>query len=159
MPNEVDFLASNKSLDWVALNEHLAEVRPIFDTFCTRHSFKYMNRLALGRYPRIRIERTRATNIWFDLWMELDDNGNRIERFRRDRPYELGAGAYVDAQDGSKSGLRFSKVIACFSGLPFDQVGAVLLSELEKHLPTLECWDAQHLKENGLRIELRGENR
>jgi hypothetical protein len=56
MLDEAAFLASNKVLDWVALNEHLAEVRPIFDAFCTRNRFAYVNRLSLGRYPRMRIE-------------------------------------------------------------------------------------------------------
>jgi len=52
--NEVDFLASNKAVDFVALNEHLKEVQPIFDAFCARHGFVYVPRQAIGRYPRIR---------------------------------------------------------------------------------------------------------
>jgi hypothetical protein len=140
--------------DFAALNEHLEEVRPIFDDFCIRHGFVYVNRKALGRYPRVRIEKTGATKIWFDLWMECDKNGQRFERFSRDLPYELSAGAYVDEQDGSKYGVRFQKGLLCFSGKPFDQVGAVLRSEMEKHLPALKQWDAQHLKENGKKVQL-----
>jgi hypothetical protein len=147
--NEADYFAR---LD--ALNEHLQEVRPIFDAFCARHGFVYVDRKSLGRYPRVRIERTGATKIWFDLWMEPDKDGRRVEQFRRDLPYELSAGAYVDVQDGSKYGTRFQKAIQCFSGKPFDQVGAVLQSEMEKHLPTLEQWDVQHLKENGKKVQL-----
>jgi hypothetical protein len=140
--------------DFAALNEHLEELRPIFDAFCARHRFVYGDRKSLGRYPRIRIEKTGATKIWFDLWMECDKEGQRFERFKRDLPYELSAGAYVDEQDGSKYGVRFQKCFPCFSGKPFDQVGAVLQSELEKHLPTLEGWDAEHPKQNGKKVQL-----
>lgn len=86
--------------------------------------------------------------------MEFDKDGHRVEQFRRDLPYELSAGAYVDVQDGSKYGTRFDKCFQCFSGKPFDQVGAVLQSEMQKHLPTLEKWDAQYLKENGRKVQL-----
>lgn len=140
--------------DFVALNEHLEEVRPIVDAFCARHGYVYVNRGALGRYPRIRIERPGEPKIWFDLWMECDKSGQRIERFRRDLPYELSAGAYLDVQDGSRYGIRFGKCIQCFSGKPFHQVSAVLQTEIEKHLPTLDLWDSQHLKDNGKKVQL-----
>jgi hypothetical protein len=52
----------------------------------------------------------------------------------------------------SQCRIRFQKGIACFSGKPFDQVGAVLLSEMQKHLPVVELWDAQHLREKGKRF-------
>src|SRR5579862_708113 len=135
--------------DFAALNEHLEEVRPIFDDFCARHVFVYVNRLSLGRYPRIRVERAGETTIWFDLWMEFDKDGQRFERFRRDLPYELAAGAFVDIADGSTHGIRFQKCFQCFSGKPFDEVGSILSTEMERHLPTLEEWDVQYLKVNG----------
>ena len=140
--------------DFVALSEHLEEVRPIFDDFCTRHGFVYVDRRSLGRYPRIRIERPGAPSLWFDLWMEVGKDGQRFERFRRDLPYELSAGASLVLQDGSKYGVRFDKCFQCFSGEPFDQVGAILQDKLETHLRTLEQWDAQYLKEHGERVQL-----
>ncbi len=154
MMNEADFLASNKSMDFVALNEHLKEVRPIFDDFCVRHGFAYMPRAAIGRYPRIRIAREGLIHLYFDLQMELDESGNRFEKFRRNLPYGLCAGAYIVEDDGSKYGVRFQKGLICFSGKPFDQVGAVLQSEMEKHLPTLEGWNAKYLKDNGEKVQL-----
>ncbi len=140
--------------DFAALSEHLEEVRPIFDDFCAKNGFVYVPRAAIGRYPRIRIEKSGATKIWFDLWMEFDKDGQRFEKFRRDLPYELSAGASVVEQDGSKYGIRFDKCFQCFSGKPFDQVSAVLQSEMEKHLPTLEGWNAQYLKDNGEKVQL-----
>jgi len=137
-----------------ALNEHLKEVIPIFDDFCARNGFVYVDRKSLGQYPRIRIERTGATTIWFDLWMEFDKDGQRFEQFRRDLPYELSAGAYVVEQDDSKCGTRFDICFQCFSRKPFEEVGVVLQSEMQKHLPALEKWDVQYLKENGRKVQL-----
>jgi hypothetical protein len=154
MMNEADFLASNKFMDFVALNEHLKEVRPIFDDFCARHGFVYVPRQAIGRYPRIRIARDGLTRLYFDLWMDFDEKGSRFEKFRRDLPYSLYAGASIIENDGSKHGVRFQKGFVCFSGKPFDQVAAVLQSEMEQHLPTLEGWDAQYLKDNGQKVRL-----
>ena len=147
--NEDDYFAA-----LAALNEHLQEVRPIFDDFCLRNKFVYVPRMSIGRHPRIRITRGEAPTIWFDLAMELDKDGHRFEQFRRDLPYELGAGAYVNVPDGSKYGIRFQKGFQCFTGKPFDQVGAVLQNELQKHLPTLERWDVRYLKANGARVQL-----
>jgi hypothetical protein len=144
-----------KVTDFAKLNEHLQEVRPIFDDFCARNGFVFVNRKSLGRYPRIRIERPGALKIWFDLWMELDKDGHRFEQFRSDLPYELSAGAYVDEQDGSKHGVRFQKCISCFSGKPFYQVSAVLQGEMQTHLRALEEWDVQYLMDNGKKIQLR----
>lgn len=146
MKDEAEF-----EVHFLALNEHLKEMRPIFDAFCARHGFSYVNPLSLGRYPRIRIEKSGAVNIWFDLWMELDEHGRRSEQFRRELPYELSGGAYVDVQDGSKYGVRFGKSLQCFGGIPFEEVSALLPQELEKHLPTLEGWDDQYLKAHGQR--------
>jgi hypothetical protein len=144
---------------FAALNVHLDEVRPIFDVFCAVNRFVYVNRTALGRYPRVRIERAGATKIWFDLWMELDKNGERFELFRRDLPYMLSAGADIVVPDGSKYGTRFQKCFMCFAGKPFDQVAAVLQNEMEKYLPTLEGWNEQYLKANGEEVKLGGGRR
>jgi hypothetical protein len=50
-----------------ALNAHLLELRPIFDEFCDCHGFHYLDQVAVGRYPRIRIERRGPINLYFDL--------------------------------------------------------------------------------------------
>jgi hypothetical protein len=140
--------------DYEALREHLQEVRPIFDDFCGKNGFEYVPRLSIGQYARIRIARERLTNIYFDLWMDFDENGRHFEKFRHDLPYSLYAGGSVIEDDGSKYGIRFQKGITCFSGKPFDQIPAVLQSEMQKQLPTLEQWDAKYLKENGEKVKL-----
>jgi len=136
------------------LNEHLSEVRPIFDSFCARHGFVYVNRTALGRYPRIRIEKTVAVTIWFDLWMGLDEGEKRFELFNPDLPYDLSAGAYVIVEDRSKHGTRYDITIACFLGKPFRDVPGILEREMERHLSTLEKWDAGRLIAQGRKVKL-----
>ena len=139
--------------DFIALSDHLKEVLPIFQEFCDRHCFVFVERKSLGRYPRVRIERVGDINIWFDLWMEFDANGRRFEIFSRDLPYELSAGAHFDefSSDGRN---RFHKVYQCFSGRSFDEVCASLAVELEKNLPILEGWDVRFLKADGVKTRI-----
>ncbi len=143
--NEPDYAAFLAHGHYAALNEHLLEVRPIMDEFCAQNGFVYVDRKSLGRYPSVRIERPGSITLWFDLRMEDDKEGNRFEEFRRDIPYELNAGAYIEMPDGSRDGIRYSKYLVCFSGKPFREVGAVLCSEMEKYLPIVDKWDAQYL--------------
>src|SRR5580704_15841622 len=148
---EADFEAA-----FEALREHLQEVRPIFDKFAARHNFEYLPRLAIGRYPRIRIQRRGAVTLYFDLWMQCDEQEKRFEEFRRDLPYDLYAGAVTIEDDGSKYGIGFHKGLTCFSGTPLDQVGASLEGQMEQTLPTGEAWDVQYVEANGQKVRLGG---
>lgn len=138
--------------NFAKLNEHLAEVRPIFEGFCEHYGFEFANRLSIGRYPRIRISRAKRTTIWFDLMMGLDDSGRRFEGFWRGAPYDFGGGACFTLSDGSKRGAHFQKGLPSFEAKPFDEVKAVLSSELERLLPILETWDERYLMEHGARV-------
>ena len=88
--------------------------------------------------------------------MGLDSEGKRFEWFRRDLPYDFGAGADCVLQNGSKHESRFGMMIECFRNRPFDQIGSILSYEMETHLPTLEQWDVQYLLSHGTRVPLRG---
>src|ERR1700677_2944719 len=85
--------------DFIKLRKHLSTVRPIIDEFCRAHEFACVNPLSLGRYPRIRIEKAGDINRWLDLWMGLDKDGKRFEKYFDDVPYDLSAGAYADFKD------------------------------------------------------------
>lgn len=144
--------------DYDALRKHLIEVMPIFDMFCGSHGFNYLPKPAglehlkfwpsLGRYPRVRVNRYGDINLYFDLWMDEDKNGERFEQFRRDLPYSLYCGGGLDEFDGPDR-VRFHIGFTCFSGKPFDQVGAVLMNEMETYLPIIESLDAQYLRDFG----------
>jgi hypothetical protein len=122
-----------------ALRDHLKELQPIFDAFCARHQFAYIPRTALGRYPRIRIERSGEVSLYFDLWMQFDKNERQFETFSRDLPYDLYAGATA----GSPHGTRLHKGLACFLGVPFDQIGGILEAEMEKTFRIIETWNLE----------------
>ena len=141
--------------DFEALSEHLVEVRPVFDDFCAQNGFSYLPRTAIGRYPRIRIVRERFTSLYFDLWMDFDNAGHRFQKFSRDLPYSLYAGASIIEDGGTQGRVRFQKGIACFSGKPFEQVKVIVWNEMERHLPDLERWNARLLKEVGKKVQLR----
>lgn len=141
--------------DYHALSEHLEGIRPIFDTFCTKHGFFHANKLSLGRYPRIRIEKPAFVKLWFDLSMELNQEGRRFEKFTPDLPYGLGAGAYIEFQDGPEYGARLQTAFTCFSDKPFYEVGAILEAKMESSLRVLEGWDVRYLQAHGKKIQLR----
>jgi hypothetical protein len=149
--------AKMNEADYEELSQHLSEVRPIFDDFCARHQFAYVTQTSIGRYPRIRVVRSGEVSLYFDLWMQLDKNERHFEKFRRDLPYDLYAGATADVDDGSPKGTRFHKGIACFLGIPFDQVGAILDAEMEKTLRIIQAWDLQHLLATGDKHRLGGQ--
>ena len=81
--------------------------------------------------------------------MELDENGRVRETFQNDCPYELSCGALLD--DGC---VHFCRILVCFTGRPFIEVGPVLQEEMEKALSTLEEWDAKFLRKHGEREDL-----
>ena len=140
--------------DFDTLRLHLREVRPIFAAFCASHEFEPVSEISLGRYPRIRVQRSGTVTLWFDLWMELGANGRRFQSFKPDLPYELAAGAYVDVPDGSKFSVRFQKSIQIFSGRPFETVNSVLSIELKKHIMLIEQFDLEYLQTCGQRVPL-----
>lgn len=127
-----------------SLNEHLQSVRPIIDEFCLQNNFNYVDRRSIGRSPRVRIERAGNPKIWFDLWMELDETGRVYETFQHDRPYELSCGAVL-----AEGNMSYYKILVCFTGKPFNEVGPVLKQEMEHALSEVEQWDAKFLIENG----------
>jgi hypothetical protein len=141
--------------DFIALGQNLGEARLIFDDFCARHGFVHANPLSLGRYPRIRVTKTAATLMYFDLWMALDANGRRFEQYRPDLPYDLGAGVWIDVPDDNGGGTRFSSFGECLSARPLQEIIPVLLQTMEEHLPGLVAWSVDDLKAKGRRSPLR----
>jgi hypothetical protein len=65
--------------------------------------------------------------------------------FRRDLPYELGAGGHVVLDDGSAHGARFHRAFACFTDCRFERVGELLGPALDANLPTIAGWDERSL--------------
>ena len=141
--------------DYERLRVHLDEVEPLALEFCNRHGFSRVPRERLGRYPRLRVNSVGRPSTWIELSMDLDGQGKRFELFRPGLPYSLHAGVYLDVYDTPQTGTRFySPVSTGFVAKPFEEVGAVLIEEMEKLLPDLAGWDANALQARGKRSPL-----
>ncbi|WLQ16773.1 hypothetical protein O5O45_12675 [Hahella aquimaris] len=138
------------------LNEHLKRVMPCVNRFCEVAGYEYVDRRALGRYPRIRIQRPGEICRWIELWMELDENGDRYERFFDDIPYELSAGAKVEIADGTPYGHRYFKTFVLFSRKPFREVPQTLEGQLRKAHVLLSGWDKTFVLTHGRKVVLGG---
>jgi hypothetical protein len=137
------------------LRRPLETLRPAFDRFCKEQGFEYVNPLALGRYPRIRVAKPSEIQLWLDLWMELDADGKRFEVLRDDLPYELSAGAYIDCSDESGSKSRLQHMVSCFRGKSIREMTSDLSAELDRAFRLIRAWDRPFLEEHGKRIPLR----
>lgn len=134
------------------LGQHLQPLWPVFQEFCAAHGFDFVAQTALGRYPRIRInKRFSELKVWFELWMCCDDDGNRFEEFFDEIPYELSCGAFADLPDNR----RYSFTDLIWDRKPFSSItDSALRSEMELKLPDIEDWDINRLREKGRLIQL-----
>ena len=134
-----------------SLNAHLAEILPVIAKFSEENGFCFVNRKALGRYPRVRIKRVRGQiTDWYDLSMEFTPEGRQYEDFEPGRLYSLGAGAsFVQpASEGSRARM-FSFAKWLFENMPYSQVRTALNNELIGGLPEISQWDSAFLEKNG----------
>lgn len=137
------------------LRDHLKSLKPIFDQFCTKFGFQYANPTSIGRYPRIRImQYSKDINLWLDLWMELDEHGQRYRFFDPSLPYELGAGASIDFDDGTQYGYRYSQAFAQFSNRPFFEIEETLYDDLIKAYEVIRNWTADEIVREGRYVKL-----
>ncbi|MBU6951606.1 hypothetical protein [Hahella sp. HN01] len=136
------------------LREHLKRVLPEIEKFCSLKGFEFMDARALGRYPRIRVRQEGEIVRWIDLWMELDENGDRFEKFYETIPYELSAGAQVDIPDGTKYGHRYQKSFSIFKSKPFKDIPNIIFDEMLKADSVIAEWDKNYLIENGKKVIL-----
>lgn len=141
--------------DWEEMRSHLSQVQPTMERFRAEFGFVYPEASSVGKYPRIRIETAQKVNHWFDLWMDLDGDGQYFTSFNPERPYSLSAGAcFVVEEDGTT--FRHQSSFSCFEGLPFRGVPEGLDSMLRSNFPRLMEMTSSWLVENGERIRLAG---
>lgn len=142
--------------DFIKLGAHLKQLDPCVEEFCRKHSFERIVGSSIGRYPRIRVERSDTITLWIDLWMCLDDDGQRFSLFSPDLPYELSAGAYFDEPSEDATQWRYQHCFAIWSAKPFKEVAEALPEALEKAVAILQQWDLSLLQKEGLRLQLAG---
>lgn len=140
--------------EFIRLGAHLEQLDPVIGEFCERHGFERIRGASVGRYPRVRLQRCGHITIWIDLWMCLDDAGQRFTQFFPDIPYELGAGAFFDDRSEERGQCRYQKEFVILSSIPFNEVADVLSESLQDGVRTLEKWDSNFLRREGLRVPL-----
>ncbi len=139
--------------DFVRLGAHLEQLRPSIEEFCQKHGFERIVGSSVGRYPRIRLQRCDEITLWLDLWMSLDDEGQRFNCFSPDTPYELSAGAFFD--ESSESGdWRYQKSFVIWPAKPYSEVADALPEALETGVAALQQWDSVLLRNEGLLVKL-----
>lgn len=137
------------------LREHLDELYSIFDNFCKDFGFKYAAQSSLGRYPRIRVQKKDSEiELWFDLWMQLDEQGKRFKTFNPKLPYELSAGACIQISDEAKNRYRYCLILSIFKDFPFNELSISLYDQLNDSLKTIERWTVEDIIKEGKKIKL-----
>jgi len=140
--------------EYNGLREHLEEVFPIFEKFCYSSGYQLIDSKSLGRYPRIRVENVGFLVRWIDLWMALDEKGDRYKFYFNEIPYELSAGAYYDFDDGTEYGIRYQKSISLFTHRPFNKIPKELYQDLYKGKMEVEGWTRKMLQQHGVKVNL-----
>ena len=140
--------------DFTKLNAHLEIVTPLVEAFCHKYDFKRIVGSSVGRYPRIRLQRCDEITLWLDLWMGLDNEGQRFNLFSPDIPYELSAGAFFDEKSQSADKWRYQKSFVIWPAKPFNEVADELREALEFGVATVKNWDLYFLMKEGLRVQL-----
>jgi len=140
--------------DFERLRRYLeVEVHPIFDAFVLSHDLTRATRL--GRYPRVRAERTRDDGavLWIEFCMALDPQGRYFEEFFEGAPHELGAGVFIDVQEKEEL-VRYHETLALYMDRPYVLAVKTLKEDLERLWEQVASWpnDAVfHGKRNVLR--------
>ncbi len=137
-----------------ALAAHLVTLEPIVKTFCDEHGYRRSVGSSVGRYPRIRLERFDQITRWIDLWMCVDEDGQRYTSFEPSLPYELSGGACLDEPETRPGAWRYSRCFVVWPSLPFNQVAQKLPLGLRSAVARMEDWNEETLKSDGQRVRL-----
>ena len=123
--------------DFDALRRSLCKFEPAVQAFCVQYGFKQR---AIGRYPKLRLERTRADsqiNQWIDLWMKYDDEGKYRTSWDEKTPFELNGGADLSFDSDGKIIVRY---VTCevWQSMPYEEAVLSIVDSLEKLLIEIE---------------------
>jgi hypothetical protein len=77
--------------EFARLREHLLGLNPVIGRFCQEYGYEEQT-TSLGRYPRRCIRREGEVNLFFDLQMNLDEEGDYCQQFDPSLTYSMGAG-------------------------------------------------------------------
>jgi len=129
--------------EFARLREHLACLDTTFERFCKQNGYEERT-TALGRYPRRRVCRYGEINLYVDLQMDLDEEGEFYQEFNPRIPYSMGAGAWVDINQ-----VRHGVGFWCFQKLPFSDVEKQLWNYLVESHKKMSDWNKDYLLKEG----------
>ncbi|HRX83644.1 MAG TPA: hypothetical protein P5572_01350 [Phycisphaerae bacterium] len=129
--------------DYQRLAEHLAELDPAISRFVAAHGF-FVLTTGVGRYPRRRINRYGEPNLFLDLQMDLNEDGEAYTAFDPSLPYSLTAGAWFDIGT-----TRYGKHVNCFHGIPFVDLRDAFEDRLTAAFEMIKGWDVPYLRQFG----------
>ena len=131
------------------LGQHLCVVDPIIEEFCRETGF-VRRTTGVSRYPMRRLDLPGQVNWFIELWMEVDERGERYDHFFPDIPYSLAGGAAIDLD-----GYRYiSEPSATFQRLPFRLLAARLPADLRLTWERMRILTPEHLISLGPRVKL-----
>ena len=125
------------------LREHLSSLNPMFERFCREYGYEERT-TALGRYPRRRVCRYGEINLYLDLQMDLDEEGEFYQDFNSQLPYTMDAGAWLDINR-----MRYGTGFLCFQKLPFSEVEKLLWNYLLDGHSKMSGWTKDYLLKEG----------
>lgn len=129
--------------DFERLRAHLSRLDEPVKRFCQDYGFSERT-TGLGRYPRRRVCRYGKVNLYIDLQMDLDPEGEFFHEFNLELPYSMGGGVWIDVDQ-----TRYSIAFPCFNGLPFSELERSFWSRLVECYGKLETVTFEYLIEKG----------
>jgi hypothetical protein len=129
--------------EFAQLREHLLSLNPVFGRFCLEYEYEEQT-TSLGRYPRRYIRREGEVNLFFDLQMDLDNEGDYFHQFDPSLTYSMGAGGWVDFEQ-----MRHGIIFDCFQKTPFFDVEKRLWDYLIAGHSKMSSWNKDYLLKEG----------
>lgn len=129
--------------EFARLREHLSSLNPTFERFCQQYGYEEQT-TALGRYPRRYIRQSGEVNLFFDLQMDLDDEGEYFQQFNPSLPYSMGSGGWIDIEQ-----IRHGIIFECFRKIPFFDLEKRLWDYLIAGHSKMSGWNKDYLLKEG----------
>ena len=129
--------------EFAGLREHLLGLNPVFERFCQEYGYEEQT-TSLGRYPRRYIQREGEMNLFFDLQMDLDNEGDYFQQFDPSLTYSMGAGGSVDIEQ-----MRHGIIFECFRQMPFFDVEKRLWDYFVAGHSKMSGWNKDYILREG----------
>src|SRR5690349_3976419 len=129
--------------DYERLGEHLAAIDAPLLAFATAHDYVVSRR---GRYPNRRITQHGLVMRSIEIAMDVDEHGQRFDRFFPDIPYIVWGGAWIDDLSAQ---TRFNSPHLKIWKIPFPRIARDLGIYLDHFHSYLSGLTENHIRAYG----------